>query len=144
MIITKANLSDLKDLQKLEKICFEKDAWPLLDLIGVLTLPGITRLKAAESGIMLGFVAGNLEEHRIGWISTIGVLPEYRQKGVGNSLLEACETHLTSPEIRLTVRKSNLAAIHMYQKRGYLTWETWPKYYHDGEDALVMRKLRAV
>jgi hypothetical protein len=37
MEIQTASLRDLSALRRLEHACFEKDAWPLLDLIAVLT-----------------------------------------------------------------------------------------------------------
>jgi ribosomal protein S18 acetylase RimI-like enzyme len=40
------------------------------------------------------------------------------------------------------VRRSNLGAIRLYEKLGYQALETWRAYYPDGEDALVLEKLR--
>ena len=59
MEIQTASLRDLGALRRLENICFEKDAWPLLDLIAVLTWPEVIRLKAVDDGRMVGFVAGD-------------------------------------------------------------------------------------
>ena len=144
IIIEKAGFSDLLVLQKLEKACFDKDAWPLFDLAGVLTLPRIIRLKAIVSCKMAGFIAGDADNQNIGWVSTIGVFPEYRRMGVGAALLKAFEADVSTPEIRLTVRQSNQPAIKMYEELGYSSIETWEAYYKDGEDGLVMRKLRAI
>ena len=58
MEIQTASLLDLGALRRLERACFEKDAWPLLDLVAVLTWPEVVRLKAVDSGEMIGFVAG--------------------------------------------------------------------------------------
>ncbi len=46
--IEPATLRDLGALRHLEQVCFPKDAWPLLDLIGVLTFRGVMRLKAVN------------------------------------------------------------------------------------------------
>jgi ribosomal-protein-alanine N-acetyltransferase len=114
-----------------------------LDLIGVLTFPNVVRLKADHAGRMVGFIAGDIRNHeRISWIATIGVLPEYRGRGIGKQLLEACENKLPTERIRLCVRISNDVAIQMYRQNGYDTLTTWTKYYQDGEDALVMEKIR--
>jgi ribosomal-protein-alanine N-acetyltransferase len=127
----------------LEKICFPLDAWPLFDLIGVLTFPNVVRLKADHAGRMIGFIAGDVRDHqRVSWIATIGVLPEYRGQGIGGQLLEACEKQLPSPSIKLCVRASNDAAIRLYRKYGYDIIGRWQRYYQDGEDALVMEKIR--
>ena len=143
MKIVSASLLDLNALRHVEKICFPKDAWPLLDLIAVLTYPGVVRLKAVdETDRMIGFIAGDPRPaEQMSWIATVGVLPEHRGKGIGRALLEACEARLTAGRIRLSVRQSNSEAIRMYQKAGYFAVDHWLGYYNDGEDALIMEKL---
>jgi ribosomal protein S18 acetylase RimI-like enzyme len=122
MEIVSASIRDLNRLRKLERICFEKDAWPLFDLIAVLTFPDVVRLKAVEDDQMVGFVAGDPRPSQgFSWIATIAVLPEYRQKGIGRALLLACEAQLKTPRIKLSVRASNQAAINLYEQEGYHT-----------------------
>lgn len=143
MDILPATLLDLGSLRRLEHACFQKDAWPLLDLLAVLTWPEVVRLKAVEDGQMIGFIAGDPRpSEKLSWIATIGVLPEHRRRGIGSALLRACEAKLPPGRIRLCVRASNEAAIRMYQKEGYLALDIWEKYYSDGENALVMEKMR--
>jgi ribosomal protein S18 acetylase RimI-like enzyme len=141
MEITPANLLDLNALRHVENICFPQDAWPILDLIAVLTFPGVIRLKAVEDGQMIGFIAGDPRPGEgFSWIATLGVLPEYRGHGYGRALLEACENKLSTPRVRLSVRAGNEEAIRMYKNAGYLAIDRWGNYYNDGEDALVMEK----
>lgn len=137
-----ATLRDLSALRKLEKACFEKDAWPLLDLIAVLTWPEIIRIKAMEDGQMIGFVAGEPRSSRKEfWIATIAVDPRYQRRGIGRRLLRACEEQAKLPRLKLTVRISNQAAIALYEEQGYRTVDIWKGYYVDGEDGLVMGKM---
>jgi len=141
--IEKASWHDLKELRKLDQICFGEDAWPLWDLIAVLTLPKVVRLKAVVNEKMAGFIAGDPNQSQgVGWIAILGVLPEYRRQGIAEKLLEECERQLNFTRIRLSVRKSNDAAIHLYQKAGYQNVDFWRNYYHSGEDALVLEKRR--
>jgi ribosomal-protein-alanine acetyltransferase len=146
MEIQIANLRDLAALRRLEHACFEKDAWPLLDLIAVLSWPDVIKLKAVEDGEMIGFVAGDPRPSEgASWIATIGVDPRYQRRGIGRALLHACEERSKLPRIKLTVRMSNQAAISLYEKEGYRSVDIWKKYYNDGEDGLVMEKaLRKV
>ncbi|NPA93430.1 MAG: hypothetical protein GXO56_07100, partial [Chloroflexi bacterium] len=51
--LTHASIRDLTALQRLEKICFPKDAWPLPDLIGVLLWPDVVRYKVVYEGRMV-------------------------------------------------------------------------------------------
>jgi ribosomal protein S18 acetylase RimI-like enzyme len=138
-----ANWHDLNDLRKLEDTCFAEDSWPIWDLIAVLTLPKIVRLKAVVGDHMAGFIAGDPQPREgLGWISTLGVLPQYRRMGIAKSLLTQCEEELGFPRIRLSVRRSNDAALDLYKNAGYQMVDTWRKYYYNGEDALVLEKKR--
>jgi ribosomal protein S18 acetylase RimI-like enzyme len=141
--ILPATWRDLTLVRSLEQACFPKDAWPLLDIVSVLTLPSVVRLKAVCDGKVVGFVAGDVRrDERMAWIATIGVLPEYRGRGIGRALMDACEAQIPTPAIRLSVRPSNLPAIQLYESRGYAAVGRWKSYYQDGEDALVMEKVR--
>jgi len=141
MEIQTANLLDLGALRRLESVCFDKDAWSLLDLIAVLTWSEVIRFKAVDSGEMIGFVAG--DPHRsngVAWLSTIGVDPRYQRRGIGRALLRACEARINLPRMKLTVRISNQGAISLYEQEGYQMVDLWRGYYSDGEDGLVMGK----
>ena len=141
-IIQTANLRDLNALRKLEAVCFPQDAWPLLDLIGALSLPNVLRLKAVDQGRMVGFIAADLRPgQELAWIATVGVLPEYRRRGVATALLQACEERLQVSKVRLNVRVSNKGALALYHERGYAEVGVWPGYYQDAEDALVLEKV---
>lgn len=141
MEIIPANILDLTALRKLEKESFDRDAWPMIDLIAVLTFSNVVRLKAVEAGNMVGFVAGDPRPRDgWGWIATIAVDSNFRRRGIGTALLHACESQLGVPRSRLTVRTSNQGAIILYEKEGYRTIDVWKAYYSDGEDAIVMEK----
>ena len=145
MEILPASLIDLNALAKIERACFGKDAWPLFDLIAVLTFANVVRLKAVEAGEMLGFVAGDPRAaDNVAWIATIGVTPAHRRRGIGRSLLRACEAKLKTPRLRLSVRASNDGAIRLYEREGYERLEVWQSYYNDGEAAVVMEKRREI
>lgn len=142
MKIIPATILDLNALRKLEHESFERDAWPLFDLMAVLTFSNVIRLKAVEGNHMIGFVAGDPHPRDgWGWIATIAVDPSYRRRGIGTALLHECERQLGVPRSRLTVRLSNHEAIHLYSREGYSTIDVWKTYYSDGEDAMVMEKI---
>jgi ribosomal protein S18 acetylase RimI-like enzyme len=140
-VIDQANLNDLGGMRTIEQACFPLDAWPLLELIGALSLPGLVRLKATIEGKMVGFAGGAIKRLKNeGWITTLAVLPEYRRLRIATALLDECERAMAMPRVRLSVRKSNLGAQRLYLERGYSLVELWEKYYEGGEDGLVFEK----
>jgi ribosomal protein S18 acetylase RimI-like enzyme len=143
--IVPANLRDLKSVRVVEQECFGSDAWPLLDLIYVLSAANMVRLKIVIDGQMAGFAAGEKESQNIvGWITTIGILTAYRRHGMAAALLSACEEQLKCKSVKLCVRRSNQPAICLYEKAGYHQINVWKSYYHDKEDALVFEKKLVV
>jgi ribosomal-protein-alanine N-acetyltransferase len=136
-----ASWRDLLALSALEKECFSHDAWPLIELMGVLTFPGVVRLRAVGNGKLIGFIAGDPRRRdNTGWILTLGVLPDWRRRGIARALLNKCEEKLHMPQMKLSVRRSNTAAICLYEKLGYKQVDIWSKYYRGGEDGLVLAK----
>lgn len=136
-----AVLSDLQQLGEMEKSCFPLDAWPLIEQIAALILPGMIRIKAVCDGRMIGFVGGEVKRGQgVGWITTLAVLPKYRRQGVGKVLLETCEKEMGMPYVKLSVRRGNLSAQALYFDCGYRQKDVWRKYYDGGEDALVLEK----
>lgn len=132
---------DLGEIRQLEKICFPQDAWTLLDMLGVLSLPNMVRLKAVDGERIVGFVAADIRRSKnLAWIATISVHPDYRGQGMGTALLRECEQLLDIERIQLSVRTSNKAAIRMYTRADYQVVGNWPKYYKGSEDATVMEK----
>jgi [ribosomal protein S18]-alanine N-acetyltransferase len=140
--ILPATWHDLNDIRTIEHECFGQEAWSFLDVVGVLTFPGTSRLKAMVEGRIVGFVAGDIRRNEAtGWISTIGVLPAYQRLGVGSMLLAAVEADMKMPRVCLCVRKSNQTAMSLYIRHGYHSVDLWMHYYENGEDAVVMEKL---
>ena len=75
-LIQEASWRDLNALRQLEKVCFPKDHWPLLDLIGVLSFPNVVRLKAMAGGRMVGFIGVDVRpRQKLAWVATICVMP---------------------------------------------------------------------
>lgn len=140
--IQPATWRDLRAIVALEKVCFGRDSWPWLEILAALTFPGTIRLKAELEQRMVGFAIGDRRGRSdLGWVASIGVHPEFRRLGLGRQLLAACEKGLETHRVRLSLRKTNEAALEMYIQAGYSRVDLWPKYYRDGEDAIVMERV---
>ncbi len=140
--IAQAAIRDVHAIRRLEQIVFPLDAYSYLSLTTLLLTPGGAYFKATDLvGNLVGFVAGSPDwGSHVDWIVTLGIHPDHRRHGLGRRLLAICEENLSQPRIRLTVRASNEAAIHLYETAAYARIYVEPHYYNDGEDGIVMQK----
>ncbi len=103
-------------------------------------------LVAEENEKIVGYVIGmkkglkekKEEESKGGLIASIAVLPNFRRKGIGTSLMEKMVGEME--EVEIQVRKNNRDAIKFYEKLGFIEKSLVENYYQDGEDAIVMKK----
>ncbi|MCE4604582.1 MAG: GNAT family N-acetyltransferase [Aeropyrum sp.] len=109
-----------------------------------------TELEGEKSVIdkILDAIRNQLSEERnVGHLVSIAVRPGYRRLGVGSALMS--ETVRVMKEIYgvesifLEVRVSNIQAIRLYEKFGFVKVRRIKGYYRDGEDAFVMVKRLA-
>lgn len=141
-LLSPASIWDIGEIRKLEKAAFLEDAWPLIEMIGVLSFPTVERWKAESGEKLVGFVAVDVRKSQgLAWIATIAVDPDFRRMGLGSLLMEKAEAVVNVARMRLSARASNLTALQLYQKRGYEQIDVWPAYYTGGEDAIVMEKM---
>jgi len=87
-------------------------------------------------------LGANDEPH--GHVTSISVLRSYRRLGLAKKLMlqsqEAMATIYHASYVSLHVRKSNRAALGLYQDTlGFTVKDIEKKYYADGEDAYSMR-----
>ncbi len=70
------------------------------------------------------------------YVGGVGTLPTHRKRGVAEALM--AEVFVADRSVWLHVRASNAAAIRLYDKLGMRTIERLPKFYSNGEDALIL------
>jgi RimJ/RimL family protein N-acetyltransferase len=70
-------------------------------------------------------------QHKM-YIVSVFVRPEYRGKGVGDSLIEAAISHARTVDgvehIELSVSSDNIAARTLYVSHGFMLWGTEPSF----------------
>ncbi len=96
-----------------------------------------------ERGEMVGFVFVMVNENNAAHLTTIGVAPEHRRRGIAENLLKHVEDALSEREVAtvmLEVRVGNLAAQRLYRDAGYTIVQRIAKYYNNGEDCFLMMK----
>ncbi len=74
-------------------------------------------------------------------IFRIAVEPQWRRKGVAQELMSHLESFCNSGDtILLEVKSSNISALNLYKKEGFLENGMRKGYYNDGSDAILMMK----
>ncbi len=96
-----------------------------------------------EDGQVVGF-AGMWTAFDQAHVTTIGVLPEWRRKHVGERLLVALieeSRRRGAKTMTLEHRVSNIAARKLYDKYGFVEDGIRPRYYRDTNEDAVVRSI---
>ena len=144
----KASLLDLLAIEQLEKDCFPTEAFNRRLIKNLLINTKSFIIKATEpTGKIIGNIIGTTKKENstsVGRIFSLCVLGEYRKKGIASQLVQLLEEEFSSrgiKKIRLEVSTHNNISRMFYEQQGYqVTTRIFRDYYHDGTDAVVMRK----
>ena len=104
--------------------------------------PTAAALVAEEDGQIAGYAFAVFGPDD-GDVANVAVAPAYRRRGIARALLCALEARAAEKGVGrlfLEVRVSNAPAMLLYLQSGYTGAHVRPRYYADGEDALVMVK----
>ena len=137
--IRAVNQDDIERVSMLEQASFN-DPYPSYFLSELARDNPETFLVLTLNDEMVAYgVVDPWEDHD--HLISIAVRPDTRRKGFGEALLVELEKRLSKERpLRLEVRQSNLAAIHLYSKRGFTKTGLAEGYYGDGENAVTMEK----
>ena len=136
---------DCETLWRLDQDCFEPEiAYSKQELKTYMRHREAFALVAVDpdQGAAQGFIVAH--SGPTGHIVTIDVSPGSRGAGTGSALLRAAEERLReagSRAVGLETAVDNLAALSFYKRHGYSVIRTWPHYYSNGVDALVLKKM---
>ena len=133
---------DVPQIAELEKVCFS-DPWSEKSIISELDNPLSCWLVAVSGEQVVGYVGSQTVLDGSDMMN-IAVSPDFRRKGIAESLIEALISFLRERGSRcliLEVRASNVPAIALYEKLGFLEIGRRRNYYRNPkEDALILRK----
>lgn len=139
-------LAQLDELWQLDRRCFVNGEAYTRETLGyLLGEPNCLayRIVLPDSGAMVAFVIAMLETDGTGHITTIGVAPEHRRRGLAYRLLDKAEDGFRRRYVRLMrleVRTVNFGAQELYTRAGYAVMQRLPHYYANGGDGLMMIK----
>ncbi len=141
IVVEPMQLADVAAVHEIERLSFSSP-WPARAFEQELSTNPMARyVVARREDQVLGFAGVWLMVDE-GHITTFGVHPDWRRRGVGRRLmLELMEIALDLGAARMTLeaRVSNSAAQSLYARFGFeVTGRRRAYYTDDGEDALVM------
>jgi ribosomal-protein-alanine N-acetyltransferase len=139
--IRQATREDLLAISRLEKQVFD-EPWPYSTFEGFVDEPAF--LLAEVDDELLGYIVADWMPNlgrELGHVKDLAVHPDGRRNGVGRLLLRHAVSKLLVEgvtRIKLEVRAGNTAAQRLYAEEGFETVRRVPRYYSDGEAALVL------
>lgn len=151
-VIREFNKNDIDEVMRINQSCLPEN-YPSSFFLGLHSHAPNAFLVAIVDEKIIGYIMCRIERGissfrkvfpvKKGHIVSIAVLHDSRHKGIGSELINKGMEGMTSygaSEFFLEVRKSNSAAVFMYEKLGFEVGRVLKGYYRDGEDAYLMIK----
>lgn len=143
VVVEQAEFEDLAGIMAVEQCCFGR-VWTeqqyATDLVGLTpTFSAVARVGGRVVAYGAISCAGDQ-----GYISTLGVLTEYRELGLGKAVLRLMLRHAKAmgmPEVVLEVRLQNAAARRLYESHGFRSVGMRRNLYTDPPDHGVVMQL---
>ena len=133
---------DVAEIAELEKVCFS-DPWSENSIASELHNPLSCWLVAVENNRVVGYVGSQTVLDGSDMMN-IAVAPNFRRMGIAQAMVSNLIGRLKERNSRcliLEVRVSNLPAIALYEKMGFIQVGRRRNYYQNPkEDALILRK----
>ena len=140
--IRPAERADVLAVFRIERAVFPQP-WPFAAFENCLDAPAFL-VAERDDGAILGYVVGDVMPNHgrdIGHVKDLAVAPDAQGRGLGRALLTRALARFAAAGVALTkleVRDTNEAALGLYRDTGFEVMRRVPRYYQDGEDALVM------
>ena len=141
--VRQAERADLLAVHRIEQAAFPQP-WPFDAFERYLGEPGfLVATPPADERVVGYVVADSVPNHGrpLGHIKDIAVRESHREHGIGTTLLERAIGVLRTAgasSVKLEVREGNDTARRLYREQGFEHRRTIPRYYSDGENALVL------
>lgn len=137
--IVKATRADVDAVHRIEEASFPAP-WRREFFIGEIASDGRFNIVAKRDGAVIGYLFAMWifdEMH----VNKIAVTESERRKGIADALMDACFTFARTRAVKtisLEVRRSNKGAQEFYRHLDFKSAYIRPRYYPDGEAAVVM------
>ncbi len=132
--------SDFNDVLEIEKEAFHPHN-PAYNIYMYSTFCNMF-LVMESHGKIVGYIAVMDVSPFESKIVSFAIRRDFRNKGLGKTLFSHALSEIQKKgkrSVLLEVRMSNTIARNLYKKMGFREIGIIPSYYHDGEDAILMR-----
>lgn len=146
----RANFSDLLEMQHCNLRCLPENYNLRYYLYHYLSWPELLHVTHDYDNSVCGYVLAKLDDEEDdkkvhGHVTSLAVLRTQRKLGIASKVMQKSinqmEDMTDAAFCSLHVRRTNEAALHLYQRTlGYRCAEIDEKYYVDGEDAFHMKR----
>ena len=115
------------------------------DSIKILTDPTREAYLGVIEEEIVGFVILQMTGAFVGYIQTVGVIPEWRNRGIGTNLIRFAEKRILreAPNVFICVSSFNKGAERLYRRLGYEVVGELRDYIVTGHSETLMRKTIA-
>ena len=141
MQFRKAVMQDVDAIWEIEQSVFSSP-WSRDQLAHELVAnPNAGHWVLDDGGSIIGFIMSYIVQYEV-QIINIAVRLSHQYRGYGKRILSKYLSQFNKKTyLLLEVRESNLPAYQLYSHFGFEQIDIRRKYYHDGEDAIVMEKM---
>ncbi len=138
-LIREMTREDIEEVYRINRESFTTDAWSKSTIEREFSLPYSRRFVFELDGKVAGYCFLWIIKGEA-MVMSFAIDRSVRCRGHGRRFMEGIIDRLKDSVelIQLDVRKSNLPAIRLYSSLGFSVVRERPKFYSDGENALVM------
>ena len=143
-------LHTAEEAQECARLMSTSEPWITLrrdhDLcLKMLTDPAREVYVALLGKEIVGFMILQMRGPFIGFIQTVGVKPEWRNKGIGSKLVKFAEDRIfrVTPNVFMCVSSFNLKARKLYERLGYQVIGELKDFIVSGHSEILLRKTIA-
>jgi len=140
-------LQNAVEAEKCARLMANSEPWITLrrsydNSLKMLSDPSREVYLAIVKDEIVGFIVLIMSGALVGYIQTVGVMPEWRDKGIGSRLLKFAEDRIFSkaPNVFMCVSSFNKKAQKLYQRLGYEVIGELKDYIVPGHSEILLRK----
>ena len=108
----------------------------------VLSNPALERYVVRSDGAFAGFLVLDLQGSFVGYLKTVCVAPEFRNRGIGTTLVHFAEDRIfrDHPNVFMLVSSFNRNARRLYERLGYEVVGELKDFVVKGHSEILLRK----